>query len=215
MSVETAKESGVYVMDAVINLNARPAALRYVISRLCEYRSMVDYLAYCRVFKADGNKSWSYAVVDPPVLNPRDYVIVSEIEQELNPDGTGTYRSTWKLAPDQGPAPRPGVLRLRYNEGSWTLTTKGMNDGKRTQLRYQVRLSPGGVIPGWVAGYVAKRTLPSNMRLLEQTAQEEDQRGHVIMPVPGAPWANVPIKPLDNPLPPISNRPPPLFGGTF
>jgi hypothetical protein len=194
------KEPGVYWLDASVLLDARPAALRHVINRLCDYRDDLPHVAYCRVFKVKADKSWSYAVVDPPILHPRDYVIVSTIADELQTDGSGTFKSLWKLTPHEGPAPRQGFIRLSHNEGSWILLPR--DDGKRTELRYHIRCSPGGIIPAWAAGYVAKKTLPDSMQTLERIAQREEKQNAVKMPVAGQPWAGTRARALDNPLPP-------------
>ena len=200
-------ERGTYVLDATVLLDARPVALRHIITHLCEHKDQMENLSYCRVFEAQGRQSWSYAVVDLPVLNPRDYVIRSTVEQELAADGTGTYKSCWDVAPDKGPPPRKGFVRLQLNQGCWVLNPS--HGGKKTSLIYQVRLNPGGVVPGWAAGYVARRTLPDYMALLERLAQAQEAAG-VPPPDPEQPWRGLNVRALDNPLPP-SRGPLPLL----
>jgi hypothetical protein len=200
-------ERGIYVLDAKVLVDARPVALRHIITHLCDHREQMENLSYCRVFEAAGRNSWSYAVVDLPVLNPRDYVIKSTVTQELAADGTGVYKSCWEVAPDKGPPPRKGFVRLAVNQGCWVLSPA--ENGKKTFLTYQVRLNPGGVVPGWAAGYVARRTLPEYMNLLERLSRAQEAAG-VPPPDPEQPWSGLVIRPLDNPLPPARGPLPPL-----
>lgn len=201
-------ESGAYQLDARVLLEARPMAVRHVLTQMCTFKDRMDNLAYCRIFKVEGTRAWSYNVVELPVLDPRDYLLMSTVEEELSPDGSGTYRTRWESAkPPGAPGPRKGFVRITRNEGAWTLTP--VQDGQRTLVRYQIRrLTPGGIVPAWAASYVARRTLPDHMRLLETLALEEEARGRVEAPVPGAPFAGAPVAPLDNPLPPVPRRAP-------
>jgi len=180
-------------------INARPQALRYVISNLCRYREEMSHLAYCRVFKVKDNRAWSYALVDAPVIDPRDYVIVSEITQDLAPDGTGTYESRWKLDTTEGPAPRDGIIRLLSNEGVWIL--RALDGGKKTQVVYRIKCAPGGNIPSRAAGYVQRVTLPDYVNMLERLANMEDRRRGVPPLKADEPWAGVDVLPLDLVLP--------------
>jgi hypothetical protein len=204
-------EKGLYSLDADVLLDVRPMALRHVLLNLCEHRDQMENLSYCRVFKADGARSWSYAMVELPVLDPRDYVITSLVDRELKPDGTGTYRSCWDLSPGVGPAPRKGIVRLAVNQGCWTMTSAAK--GQKTLVHYAVKLAPGGAIPGWAAGYVARRTLPDYMRLLERLSREADAKG-IPPPDPLNPWKGVFIAPLEANLPaPKPPMPLPPFPG--
>lgn len=194
-----ASESGVYEMEARAIINARPAALRYIISNLCRYKDEMSHLAYCRVFKVQDNKAWSYALIDAPVIDRRDYVIVSEVKQDLQPDGSGMYISEWRLDPAEGPRPRDGIIRIGFNEGSWTL--KAIDGGKRTEVVYRIKCAPGGNIPSRAAGYVQRVTLPDYVEMLERLANTEDRRNAVPPVKNEAPWFGVDVAPLDNPLP--------------
>lgn len=203
-------ESGVYRMDARVILKTRPAALRWVILHLCEFKEDLPYVTYCRVFRNHKNQSWSYAVVDVPVLNPRDYVIVSTIVEDLKPDGSGVYRTRWDRTTAAGPAPRKGFVRLKVNEGSWTL--RPAKGGRHTLLEYHVRTAPGGVVPSWASAFVAKRTLPDYVATLERLALAAESAGRVTAPDPADPWDGVLPLPLDKPLPAAGpRRPPPLM----
>lgn len=203
-------ETGVYRMDARVLVDVSPLAMRHVILHLCDHREHMPYLAYCRPFRNVGNQSWSYAVVDVPVIDPRDYVIVSTVLEDLAVDGSGTYRTRWDLDAQTPPRPRKGFLRLATNEGSWTLVPQ--DGGRKTLLEYHVKVAPGGIIPAWASAYVAKQTLPDYVATLERLARSTVAKGAVDIPVPGDPWATAPARPLDNPLPSAGPRkPPPLL----
>lgn len=204
-----ATEPGVYEMEARAIINARPAALRYIISNLCRWRDEMSHLAYCRVFKVKENKAWSYALIDAPVIDRRDYVIVSEVRQDLAPDGTGTYESHWVLDPREGPGPRDGIIRIGFNEGTWIL--KSLDGGKRTEVTYRIKCAPGGNIPSRAAGYVQRVTLPDYVNMLERLANAEDRKQAVPPVKQDEPWLGVDVLPLDNPLPAHGERRLPLL----
>jgi hypothetical protein len=187
-------EPGVYEMDAVIVLDTTVHALRHVVSRMCDYRREMPFMAYCRVFKKSGHTSWSYVVISPPVFQARDYVIASTVLEDLREDGSGPYRTAWQRVTDQGPPPRDGVVRLKANEGSWSMVP--VDGGKRTEVRYRVKTSPGGIIPAWAAAYVQKTTLPQYARTIERIAQRESVKAP-LRPTPGDPWQDLPVEPLD------------------
>ena len=198
------REPGVYFMDALVTLDVPPAALRTVIYKMCDYKKDMPHVAYCKVFKTQGKTAYSYMVIDVPVIEPRDYTVASTTDEDLNADGSGTFRSHWTLANDLGPQQRDGVTRLSVNQGSWTM--RGIDGGRRTEMHYSVRVSPGGNIPSWAAGYVSKKTLPDYMRTLERLAQEEERRNAVMKPAPENTLSGMTVTPLEQPLPPIQRK---------
>lgn len=202
VSAGLTREPNVYFMDAVVEMDASPTALRAVIYKMCDLKDSMQHVAYCRTFKVQGNTAWSYMVIDVPIFEPRDYTLASTVDEDFAPDGTGVFRSHWIADNSFGPAERDGVTRLSVNQGSWTM--KPLDGGKRTWMHYTVRVNPGGNIPGWVAGYVSRKTLPDYMRTLEKLARDQEKERST-RPV-GSALAAVPARPLDMPLPPVSRR---------
>jgi len=201
VSAGATRDANVYFMDAVVEFDAPPVAMRSVLFKMCDFKDVLHHVAYCRTFAVEGSTAWSYMVLDVPVFEPRDYTLASTIDEDLQPDGSGTFRSHWVADNSRGPAEREGVTRLNVNQGSWTM--KAIDGGKRTWLHYTVRVHPGGNIPGWVAGYVSRKTLPDYMRMLERLGQREARDN----PRPlGEPTVGAPARPLDTPLPPVERR---------
>jgi hypothetical protein len=199
--------SGVYTMDGHVVLDAPPLAVRSVVTTVCtRYRKELPYVGFCGAFKQENRRLWTYTVIRPPILQPRDYVLVSDVDQDLAPDGKGTYRARWQASPDHGPPPRANHVRLQTNEGTWTIT--GRDDGKRTELTYHVRCTVGGVVPGWAAGHAARITFPDHMRLLERLAREEQRTGTVVAVSAEDPWLGLTLAPLDPSLMPPRTAPP-------
>lgn len=203
LGVETrAEAAGVYSMTAHVILNARPIAVRSVLMRQCGmYRTRVPHLQFCREFKVEGPRLWLYALLDVPVLNKRDYTVVSTVDEDLRPDGTGTYRTHWNLANAEGPPPRGNSLRLKVNEGGWVITPYG-KDGAQSEAYYRIRCAPGGFIPSQAAAFVVKRILPGDMRALEKIALEEQKNQSMLVPVPGRPFDGIAVQALGESLMP-------------
>jgi hypothetical protein len=62
----------------------------------------------------------------------------------------------WSVADERAP-PVPGVVRMPFLRGHWTLWPA--SDGKTTRVEYQVHANPGGRLPDWLVNYVS-RDLP-------------------------------------------------------
>ncbi|MEW5854863.1 MAG: START domain-containing protein [Myxococcota bacterium] len=191
-----------YRLKVEMVMDAPPAAIRDVLLNICDYREQIPYLEICEVVRVEGKTAWSYSYVDAPVLAPRDYTIARTVETDLAPDGTGTLRITWHEDAQHGPPPREGVVRLRLNSGSWTI--RPHDDGKRSRVSYQLRMTPGGNIPAWVARHVQQRTMPTSMALIEESAQRKARSGKVLVPGDEHPWA--PVK--QGPTPPTISEAP-------
>lgn len=178
-------------------VDASPAVVRHVILRPCEYREKYKYVDECVIWKTEGNTAWAYTLLDLPVLDPRDYVAVRTVEQDLNPDGSGVMKMTFVEDHTVGPQRRKGIIRVEVNQGSYELTP--VDGGKRTRITYALTLSPGGVVPLWIAKIAAKRAGPETLERIERIAQDAQKQKAFEMPVAGQPWAGVKTAPLTLP----------------
>jgi len=170
-------------------LDAPPAAVRHVVLRPCEFRKRYKYIDECVLWKTEGNTAWGYTLLDLPVLDPRDYIAVRTVEQDLNPDGTGSMTLRFVEDHTVGPQRRKGVIRVEVNQGVYMMSP--VDGGTRTLVTYTLTCSPGGVVPLWLAKIAAKRAGPETLERIEKVAREVHQQKTVQLPVAGAPWAGV------------------------
>lgn len=202
-------EPGTYAMEVRGMLAAPPLAVRHVVMRYCDDRQRFAYLDECVNFRVSGDTSWTYGLINPPIIASRDYVIAGRVPQDLAPDGSGRFRMEWWEDEAGGPVPRPGVIRTRINEGFYTLVPAA--GGRQTALVYRLKLAPGGWVPLWVARLAGRRTAAEQMERIERLAQEKDRARTVGLPTPGNPWSWVrpgtPAVPLA--ITPTPTAPPP------
>lgn len=193
------KQPGTYDINADMVMDVPTAAVRKVVSHLCDYRERFKYLLFCQTFKLVGNVAWSYSMIDGTFVRPRDYVIATEVVEDLQQDGSGRFRSQWWLDNPEGPPLREGIVRVAVNSGSWLM--ESVDQGRKTHLHYTMTCAPGGRVPAWAAAFVLKETVPEYLKTLEKLSQAE-ARGLK----PGAPagdlWMGMHVLPLaTTPLP--------------
>jgi len=176
---------------------ARPAVVRHVVLRPCEFKKHYVYVDDCVIWKVEGPTAWAYTLLDLPVLDPRDYVALRTVEQDLNPDGTGWFRLKFVENHTVGPKPRKGVVRVEVNEGAYELAPVG--DGKKTLVTYRLTVSPGGAVPVWMGKLAARRAGPETLERIEKICADVEKQNAVQMPVAGNPWAGVKQEPLTLP----------------
>jgi len=131
---------------AVGSVDAAPRTLLAVLDDIETYPKFMPYISECRVLKRDKNSVVSYQRVSPPFCTDRDYSLRVRHETKSTKDGV-VYICRWELANELGPAERPDILRLKTNEGSWTLEPA---DGNTTRATYCIYADCGS-LPGWLA----------------------------------------------------------------
>jgi hypothetical protein len=193
LTATAGQQAGTYDINADMVMDVPTAAVRKVVSHLCDYRESFKYLLHCQTFKLVGNVAWSYSMVDGTFVRPRDYVIATEVVEDLQQDGTGRFRSEWWLDNPEGPPLREGIVRVAVNHGSWLM--EPVDNGKKTHLHYTMTCAPGGRVPAWAAAFVLKETVPEYLNTLEKLSQAESRTLK-----PGAPaedlWASMHVLPL-------------------
>lgn len=135
------------------------------------FRLWMPYVKESRVVTTnpDGSRV-AYAKLDLPMVDDRDYVISVVDEKKLAEDGQGEYVQRWKVADGGGGVPeRKGVVRLKHNEGTWQVTSKGEN---KTHITYKFTVDPGGSIPDWLASFGQKDGVMDTLGAVEKRAQK-------------------------------------------
>ena len=96
------------------------------------------------VLRDEGDTLVVYTYSELPVVADRDVTI--RARESFDPE-RGTHRLVWRAAVDEGPAAKPGVVRMKHSTGSWTFSELA---GSRTRAVYEHHNDLGGSIPAWV-----------------------------------------------------------------
>ena len=75
--------------------------------------------------------------------------------------------TTWTVS-TEGPAESDKAVRLKVNDGSWTL--EPLDGGKRTRATYYLYTDPGGSIPSWIANKANTMALPDLFEAIRKRA---------------------------------------------
>ncbi len=110
---------------AVGEIDASSRAVHNVLDDLESYPKFMPYTAECRLIKREGDSIYSYQRLSPKVV----------LDQ-------------WEPANASGPGEKPGVLRVKVNEGRWLLEPAG---AARTRATYCIYTDGGGKLPAFVA----------------------------------------------------------------
>lgn len=133
------------------------------------FRLWMPYVKESRVLSSnpDGSRV-AYARLSLPVVDDRDYTIQVTDEKKLAEDGSGEYVQRWKVV--EGALPeRKGIVRLKYNEGTWEITPKGEN---AAHIAYKFAVDPGGSVPGWLANMGQKDAVLDTLKAVQERAQK-------------------------------------------
>ncbi|MCY1030287.1 hypothetical protein OV207_02375 [Corallococcus sp. BB11-1] len=149
-------------------LKASAAQVQAALEDMESYRSWMPYVKESRVVKpTDDGGRLTYTRLDLPVVSSRDYICHVVTESKVAPDGTGVYQQRWKAEPDAFPA-RRDVVRLRLNEGSWKVESRGEG---RSWAVYKFTVDPAGSIPGFLANVGQKDAVVDTLRAVEKRAK--------------------------------------------
>ena len=115
----------------------------------------------------------SYAKLSAPLISPRDYALLVHDESRTAADGSVAYKTRWEPAGSKSPAEKPGVTRIKINEGSWLL--ESIENGQKTRATYQL-YSDGGGIPAILLNQVSKRRVGEVFEAVGKRARQPQYR---------------------------------------
>lgn len=126
------------------------------------YQALLEYdrqagkiirVSEATVLSRDQDSLFVYQRLNLPIISDRDFVLRVTHGQDL------TRRwIRYQAVSDQGPGPRPGIVRVTRNTGAWELLpTQG---GNATIARCEFRISLGGILPLWMAKSRAGNEIP-------------------------------------------------------
>jgi hypothetical protein len=137
------------------------------ISRFKNFMPHLKAARYVGEPEPDGSV-YVYTEYDFPLVQKRDQVARSWIDERPAPDGGGAYRAHWEAAPDVIPT-RQNVLRIRTLRGSWDV--RPMPDGSGCWVVHRFIVDPGGWVPTFAADLGNRDGVAASYKAIEKEAQ--------------------------------------------
>jgi hypothetical protein len=161
--------SPVAEMKALGEIDAPPHEVYRVLRDYPNYNKTMPHTEESRVLATseEGRVVDFYSVVAAPVVDKRDYVIRTRDESDWR-EGQGYLKVTWKELEEGAPPVKPGVVRVKRNEGYWVLEPR--EGGKKTFATYYLYTDPGGALPSWVVNMANRNTVPEVFKTLRRHA---------------------------------------------
>ncbi len=128
-------------------IDATPSTVFSILDDSEAYPNFMPYTSECRVLKREKNTVLAYQRLEIPLVSDRDYTLRSQNAKWLGPDGA-IFRIRWAPANAEGPAEKPGVLRVNVCEGGWLLEPDGQGG---TRATYSIFTDSGGALPPFLA----------------------------------------------------------------
>jgi uncharacterized protein YndB with AHSA1/START domain len=154
--------TGIYEVRASCMVEAAPQQVFRVAMQRETYENSTKHVAEYRVVGTEGENVWyTYERLAFPLIRDRDYTL--RYESRRDPPKQ-LFSIAWNLANDRGPLPKNGVVRVSATRGTLEMTPE--DEGKKTRLVCTMFADPGGWIPGWLANYVNRSTVPEMLRLI-------------------------------------------------
>jgi ribosome-associated toxin RatA of RatAB toxin-antitoxin module len=171
IKARTKPNSPVREIWAEADLNASVQDLEEAILDAEAYPRFMPFVKESRyVGKREGDSFLVYTHLALPIIQGRDYVLKVLVEKKNDADGT--FENRWFAVSDVVPVNR-NLVRLKYNEGSWSVKPKGEG---RSHVVYKFAVDPGGWVPGFVADMGNKTGVVDTLRALEKEAQRRAVR---------------------------------------
>jgi hypothetical protein len=155
--------TGTRKLTAITDLPQPPEIVFAVVTDFANYTRFMPYVKECRVLNRQGDDTLTcYQLISPPLVSERDYII--QVKLTRGPANHGVWKSEWTAKPDALPE-RPDIVRVKLNNGSWTLAPGP--DGQGTRVTYTLHTSPGGAIPAFVANKSNTQAIPALFKAIK------------------------------------------------
>jgi hypothetical protein len=138
-------------------LDVPPAAAAGVSRRMTHRDGDGDSGRTRQSLRREDGRLLSHVEVELPLLSDRDAVLWFEF---LWDEPREVYVVQWSEAPNEGPAPRPGVVRMRHLRGHFAFQPGPPGEAHGTRVVYELEIDFGGNVPG----FLVRTTLPDQMR---------------------------------------------------
>jgi hypothetical protein len=153
---------------ALGEIDASTRAVHNVIDDLENYPSFMPYTVECRLIKREGDSIYSYQRLSPKIVCDRDYTLRVRERSWPVPGGI-VYLNEWQPANEFGPIEKPGVLRVKLDEGSWLLEPSGTD---KTRATYLIYTDSGGKLPAFVANFASEIGISKLFAAVRKQAKE-------------------------------------------
>lgn len=178
-------DSAVFEIWAEADLDAPVKDLQDTLTTMDRFQHFMPYVKSAKeVSREPDGTLYTYTELGLPVISDRDYVVHVWVDEGVQPDGTGTYRTHWEAAPDKLPE-KGGLVRVKVNEGSWVVTAK--DDGKKSHVVYKFAADPGGMLPAWIVNLGNRRGVSGTLEAIEKEAQRRQKERTKSAPAPTTP----------------------------
>jgi hypothetical protein len=137
-------------------LDVPPAAAAGVSRRMTFRQGEAQAGRTRQSLRSEDGRLLSHVEIALPLLSDRDAVLWFEF---LWNAPRHVYVVRWSEAPDEGPAPKPGVVRMRHLRGHFAFHP-GPDGELGTRVTYELEIDFGGRLPG----FLVRTTLPDQMR---------------------------------------------------
>ena len=162
--------SGVKEVRAVGTFPVPNWVVKNVLDDVDHYSQFMPHVVESKVISRSKGEVISYARVSPPMIDDRDYTIRVRDESTVS-DKTPVYKTRWEPANDKGPAEKSGVVRIKNNEGSWTL--ESIDNGEHTRGTYILWTDAGGHVPAFVLNGLNKTRLTDLFEAIGKQVKDE------------------------------------------
>ena len=132
---------------AVGEIGASSRAVHNVLDDVVAYPDFMPFTKECRIIKREGDALFAYQRLSPGIVRDRDYTL-RICKKSWPAQGGLAFLDQWELANASGPGEKPGVLRVKVNEGRWLLEPAG---AAKTRATYCIYTDGGGRLPALLA----------------------------------------------------------------
>ncbi|AKU90454.1 START domain-containing protein [Vulgatibacter incomptus] len=145
-------------------IDAPPERVLAVLADVDAYSETMPHTEESRMVKREGNTIWMYSVVDPPLASRRDYCVKITLSEK----GDGILATTWIPDNEVAPPQKSGTVRVKVNDGGWTLVPA--DDGRATYAVYRLHVDPGGNLPKWIVNKANRTSVPDAFKAVRKAA---------------------------------------------
>lgn len=158
-------------LKAIGLVEAPPKVVMRILADYVRYREIMPYTDESKVVATEegGRVVHFYSLVNAPFVSKRDYTLRIVDESDWK-DGKGYLKTRWSVS-EKGPAPREDTVRVKTNDGSWTL--EAIDGGTRTRATYWLFTDPGGSLPTWVINKANSSAIPDVFAALREHSRDE------------------------------------------
>lgn len=154
-----------YLVEGVLAANAYD--LQTALNNPARFPKFMPHVEETQVLIQTESMHRVYTRVNPPIGARRDFVTEVKVLERVKPDGSGTFRQTWRALPDAVPE-RDGVKRVRVNEGAWEIS-QDPSGGSRVSYRFRVNI--GIWVPRFMADFANEKTIPQTVAAVVEEAE--------------------------------------------